>query len=99
MTIETLPQPPLDPSTSTAVGGFRRVWAWLHENHGVWTDIVYGAIPLVPMMVLLAIPGNTLVKAMAEYALLAVLVFVGLFLHGASRQLYTWYRKRVARRV
>jgi len=97
MTTETLPQPPLGQPTSRAVGGSRRLWAWLHENHGIQTDIVYGAIPLVPMMILMAIPGNTLVKAMAEYALLAVLVFLGLFLYGAWRHLYTWYQKRVAR--
>jgi hypothetical protein len=49
------------------------------------------------MMILLAIPGSTLVKAMAEYALLTVLIFLGLFIYGAWRQLRTWYQKRAAK--
>jgi hypothetical protein len=97
MTIETLPQPPVGQPRWHAVGQFRDLWAWLRRDHGIWTDIFFGAIPLVPMMILLAMPGNTLVKAMAEYGLLAVLIFVGLFLHGVWRQLRSWSHRRAAK--
>lgn len=94
MTIDTLPRQALGQPRSQAVDRFPDLWAWFRRDHGVWTDIVYGVIPLVPMLILSALPGATLLKAMAEYAFLVVLIFLGLFLRGAWRGLRTWQRKR-----
>jgi hypothetical protein len=94
MTIETLPRQPLDQPTSRAGGRLSSLWAWLRKDHGIWTDLFFGAIPVVPILILLAIPGSTLLKAVAEYAMLAVLLLIGLFLHAAWKQARTWYRKR-----
>jgi len=98
MTIEALPHPPAVQSRSPVVARLRKLLDWLQRDRGIWTDLVYGAIPLVPVLILAAIPGNTVIKVMAEYVLLAVLAFVALFLHGAWRQLRTSYRKKAARR-
>jgi hypothetical protein len=98
MSVDTHPQQPIgQPPAAQAADRFRSLRAWLGRDNGIWTDLFYGAVPVVLLLALSAIPGNTLVRAVTEYSFVALLMLAGILIYGFWRRFQAWHRKRPTR--